>query len=76
MSASTRIEAQTSDLFFNYEHPTYDGVMADGEESPSEAELKAAMLKDAEDFLRLYGAALAYPPESAQQLADDFWERL
>jgi hypothetical protein len=41
--------AAISDLFFNYEHPAYDGAHKDGA-SPSDEDLYAAAYVDAQDF--------------------------
>jgi hypothetical protein len=76
-----------SDLFFNYEHPHFDGrrIVRDGKEGEGRTyeDERASLVLDAEDFLKTFYLAVEPIRDvecmfdvTAEQLADDFLARL
>ena len=79
--AVSNIQGQLSDLFFNHQHERYDDAMREGgEDGPTDAEVREAILNDARDFVGFYPQAAAAAnggiDPTAEDLADDFMRRL
>ena len=64
-------DLQLSDLFFNYHHPHFDNLPHQ-EQGLSMMETRAAILKDAIEFVQMYPQF----ERSAEWFADDFMHRL
>ena len=66
---------QFSDLFFNFEHPERDKLFkaTKHEDTLSEEEVRAALLKDATEFLTVLGIQ---DQDMAAALVEDFQRRV
>lgn len=74
------ITTEMSDLFFNHEHPTYEGLFLEASKFKEEIntdQIRTAILVDAENFMQTYPMTCGFHGlTSAQELADDFMVRL
>lgn len=66
-----------SDLFFNHQHPNYDTLFQEEEDTFEWDEAREAIEKDAKQFYECFGEICnQYGCEDHQKLADDFMKRV
>lgn len=67
-------QGQVSDLFFNYEHPTYASLYGEKLDAPSEDMVLEAIKKDAVEFAECYPSDEPHN-DMVEWLVKDFMKR-